>query len=133
MSVCGLFPMCASGAVEAQRALGDLNISARSKRKRAARADTVLFSSWFCPYAQRAWIALEEKGVDYDWVEIDPYERATAAGQYTKKSLQLAEKKRLYPDFVRCCPKGLVPGIRRGEECVWESLVCVEYIDEEKL
>ena len=24
-----------------------------------------LYTSWFCPFAQRAWIALEEKGMDY--------------------------------------------------------------------
>ena len=31
-----------------------------------------LFSSWFCPYAQRAWLALEESGANYSWVEIQP-------------------------------------------------------------
>jgi hypothetical protein len=33
-----------------------------------------LFCSWFCPFAQRAWIALEEKAVKYHYIEINPYE-----------------------------------------------------------
>lgn len=24
-----------------------------------------LYSAWFCPFAQRAWIAAEEKGIKY--------------------------------------------------------------------
>lgn len=39
-----------------------------------AQKQVKLFTSWFCPFAQRAWIALEEKGVDYDYIEINPYE-----------------------------------------------------------
>jgi hypothetical protein len=28
------------------------------------------YSSWFCPFAQRTWIALEESGVNYEWNEV---------------------------------------------------------------
>ena len=45
------------------------------RRQQAAAADTAeitLFASWFCPYAQRAWLALEESGANYSWVEIQP-------------------------------------------------------------
>ncbi|GJP37355.1 hypothetical protein CLOM_g21770 [Closterium sp. NIES-68] len=39
-----------------------------------ASSETVrLFSAWFCPFAQRAWIALEAKGVKYEYIEVDPY------------------------------------------------------------
>ena len=28
------------------------------------------YSSWFCPFAQRTWIALEESKVNYQWNEV---------------------------------------------------------------
>lgn len=90
-----------------------------------------LFSSWFCPYAQRAWIALEEKGVDYEIVSIIPYVAdASKPGGLSKNPLSLEEKKKKYPEFIAASPKGLVPAIQRGEDRIYESLVCVEYVDE---
>src|SRR5271169_2686361 len=58
------------------------------------------FFSWFCPYVQhwqraltdkvqRAWIAVEEKQADYEYIEIQPYHK-------TKQLLDVN-------------PKGLVP------------------------
>ena len=52
---------------------------------------TVLYCSWFCPYAQRAWVALEEKGVEYQYVEINPYEAGQQPGAYTKIALSIEE------------------------------------------
>jgi len=34
-----------------------------------------LFSAWYCPFAQRAWIGLVHKKVSFDYVETDPYEK----------------------------------------------------------
>jgi len=85
-----------------------------------AHADVTFFSSWFCPYAQRAWIALEEKGVAYKYVEINPYE--IGADGDTKRALSLEQKRERYPEFVRCSPRGLVPALNHGKP-VWESLV----------
>lgn len=34
-----------------------------------------LYCAWFCPFAQRAWIALEAKGVDFEYIEQDPYNK----------------------------------------------------------
>lgn len=42
--------------------------------KSSDSAAITLFCSWFCPFAQRAWIALEEKNVSYQYVEVNPYE-----------------------------------------------------------
>lgn len=42
------------------------------------------FCSWFCPFAQRAWIALEEKGVNYRYHEINPYEVRQCASEAAK-------------------------------------------------
>ena len=81
-------------------------------------ADLKLYSSWFCPYAQRVWIALEEKGINYQYNEINPYEtESTTSGDqnsssnYTKIALSLTEKRIRYPKFIESSPKGLVPAI----------------------
>ncbi|KAK7098832.1 uncharacterized protein [Littorina saxatilis] len=71
---------------------------------------TKLFSAWFCPFAQRSWIALLEKGVDFELVEIDPYNKT--------------------PEFLAVNPRGLVPTLVNNKKSVYESLVLNEYIDE---
>jgi glutathione S-transferase len=64
----------------------------------------------FCPFVHRVWIALELLGVDYRYVEVDPY----------KKTQELLEVN----------PKGLVPALKIGEEgkCLGESTVILEYL-----
>ncbi|KAL5489208.1 hypothetical protein EMCRGX_G018275, partial [Ephydatia muelleri] len=69
-----------------------------------------LYCSWFCPYAQRAWIAFLEKGVDFEYVEVDPYNKT--------------------PEWLAINPNGLVPTIRHKGVSVWESPICVQYVDE---
>ena len=99
--------------------------------------DFILYSSWFCPFAQRAWIAAEESGASYKWVEINPYQvDAAKPGGYTKIALPLEEKKRLMPEFMQASPRGLVPALRidaAGQDkkniLLWESLPIAEYID----
>lgn len=34
-----------------------------------------LYSAWYCPFAQRAWMGLLHKGTDFDYLEVDPYEK----------------------------------------------------------
>ena len=31
------------------------------------------YSAWDCPFAQRAWMALLHKGLDFKYIEVDPY------------------------------------------------------------
>mmetsp|Transcript_53250 Transcript_53250/g.113138 ORF Transcript_53250/g.113138 Transcript_53250/m.113138 type:complete len:251 (-) Transcript_53250:52-804(-) len=85
-----------------------------------APKEVELLSAWFCPYAQRAWIALEERCPGRFAVTESMKIRPPSTFE---KSPMLLEKN----------PKALVPVIldRRGnaEAVVCESLTCVEYID----
>ncbi|KAL9185472.1 hypothetical protein ACHAXT_003249 [Thalassiosira profunda] len=84
--------------------------------------DVELLSGWFCPYAQRAWIAMEEK----------------CPGTFTVTNAMEVKPPRSFekaPLLVEKNPKALVPVLidrRGGEEevVVCESLICVEYVDE---
>lgn len=108
---------------------GERTIRLRS----AAREDLTLYCSWFCPFAQRAWIALEELDIPYRWVEVNPYlVDPKEPGGYSKRSLTLPEKAELLPDFIRASPRGLVPALEESENGfkVWESTVVVEYLDD---
>lgn len=89
-----------------------------------------ILSGWFCPYAQRAWMALEEK----------------CAGKYTlteaMENIPAQKCMIKLPLLLEKNPNGKVPVIldrsgRKGENdkddeevIVYESLICVEYIDE---
>jgi glutathione S-transferase len=62
---------------------------------------------------------------------VDP----SQPGGYTKKSLSLSEKQKLYPDFIATSPRGLVPALSHrtvdgAERIVWESLPAAEYVDQ---
>ena len=82
-----------------------------------------LYSAWFCPFAQRAWIALNYRRVPYELVESLSWH---ADGAYKKNE-----------DLLQHNPTGLVPTIvPHGEaadghsRAVHESTVCVELADE---
>ncbi len=69
-----------------------------------------LVSHPLCPYVQRAAIALSEKGVGFQRVDID-----------------LADK----PDwFLAISPLGKVPLLRVGDATIFESSVILEYLEE---
>eukprot|EP00434_Breviolum_minutum_P030446 symbB.v1.2.026925.t1/scaffold2698.1/size85437/1 len=90
--------------------------------KRAAESGLEFFSAWFCPYAQRAWIALEHHGLKYNKVEgLLPDAPCSQDFKGYKK----------HPRLLELNPKGLVPTLcEDGMPPVYESAVCVEYIDE---
>ncbi len=69
-----------------------------------------LISHALCPYVQRAAIALSEKSVDYERIDID-----------------LANK----PDwFLQISPLGKTPVLKVGENAIFESAVLLEYLEE---
>ncbi len=69
-----------------------------------------LISHDLCPFVQRAAIALEEKGVAFERINID-----------------LANK----PDwFLKISPLGKVPLLKVGDSVIFESAVILEYLEE---
>src|SRR5689334_7503095 len=69
-----------------------------------------LVSHHLCPYVQRAAIALDEKGVTFERINID-----------------LANK----PDWFKAIsPLGKVPLLQVGDAVIFESAVILEYLEE---
>jgi glutathione S-transferase len=69
-----------------------------------------LVSHKLCPYVQRAVIALTEKGVEFERIDID-----------------LANK----PDwFLKISPLGKTPVLLVGDTAIFESAVILEYLEE---
>src|SRR6202012_4287840 len=69
-----------------------------------------LISHKLCPYVQRAVIALAEKGVPFERIDID-----------------LANK----PDwFLKISPLGKTPVLVVGDHAIFESAVILEYLEE---
>jgi glutathione S-transferase len=69
-----------------------------------------LISHRLCPYVQRAVIALAEKGVPFERIDID-----------------LANK----PDwFLKVSPLGRTPVLMVGDHAIFESAVILEYLEE---
>ena len=65
------------------------------------------------PFVQRVWIALQYKGLEYQYIEVDPY----------KKPESLMELN----------PRGLIPALRHGEWRCYESAVLMEYVCDDNL
>lgn len=82
----------------------------RTVQEHQEQQQLALYSSWFCPFAQRVWIALEAKALQYKYVEIDPYNKS--------------------PEFLALNPRGLVPVLGHGRRLVYESLIVMEYLED---
>ncbi|KAG9255025.1 uncharacterized protein F5Z01DRAFT_620901 [Emericellopsis atlantica] len=79
-------------------------------KKHSRDSDLKLYSACFCPFSQRVWIALEAKGIAYQYCEIDPYRRPVPT------------------PFLEANPRGLTPAIRQGDWACAESAVILEYV-----
>jgi len=64
----------------------------------------------YSPFVQRVWIALELKGLNYQYIEVDPYKKPQA--------------------LLEVNPRGLVPGLRHGDWGIGESTVIMEYLED---
>ncbi|KAF3886441.1 MULTISPECIES: glutathione S-transferase family protein [Nostocales] len=72
--------------------------------------DITIYSAVVCPFAHRTRLALLEKGIEFNLVEIDLQNKPA--------------------DFTDVSPYGKVPAIKHGNERVWESAIINEYLEE---
>ncbi|KXN85608.1 Glutathione S-transferase omega-1 [Leucoagaricus sp. SymC.cos] len=85
-------------------------VAAETVAKHQDPQDVVFWAGWFCPFVQRVWIALEERGIPYQYKEVNPYKK---------------EK-----HFLDINPKGLVPAVEYQGKALYESLVLLEFLEE---
>lgn len=69
-----------------------------------------IYSAQVCPYAHRSRLALLEKGIPFELIEIDLQNKP--------------------PQFQEISPYGKVPAIKHGAKRVWESAIINEYLEE---
>mmetsp|Transcript_6432 Transcript_6432/g.23860 ORF Transcript_6432/g.23860 Transcript_6432/m.23860 type:complete len:283 (-) Transcript_6432:2662-3510(-) len=108
-------------------------MSAAAAATRAAKPSFKYFSAWFCPYAHRATIALEHhsKHLTYEWIESLGWEKRPAHEDKSDTPHEWWYHWKS-PELLKHNPSGLIPTlVERGtSRSVFESLVCVEYVDE---
>ncbi|KAF2800775.1 glutathione S-transferase [Melanomma pulvis-pyrius CBS 109.77] len=76
----------------------------------AAENPLKLYSGWFCPFVQRVWIALEEKKIPYQYIEVNPYHKPAS--------------------LLALNPRGLVPTLQYNNKPLYESAVLVQFLDD---
>lgn len=85
-------------------------LAAKTVEKHQGPQELVFYAGWFCPFVQRTWIALEERGIPHQYKEVNPYKK---------------EK-----HFLDINPKGLVPAIEYHGKALYESLVLCEFLED---
>ncbi|CAE7479473.1 GSTU19 [Symbiodinium natans] len=91
----------------------------------------------FLRYWTELWRTYEQRMGSEAWAaEPSKYRLLTAAHMHVPrqkyKTLKKTKKElhRLYPDFVACSPRGLLPALDNGGEHVYDSIVLLEYVHE---
>jgi glutathione S-transferase len=69
-----------------------------------------IYSAALCPFAHRSRLALLEKGVPFELIEIDLQNKPA--------------------NFLEISPYGKVPVLKHGDHQIWESAIVNEYLEE---
>jgi glutathione S-transferase len=74
------------------------------------------YSAWYCPFAQRSWMALVYKDIDFDLIEVDPYD-------LTDSWLEISRGAALVPVVVQANGDG-------SDTTIVESNRILEYLED---
>ncbi|KAF2263501.1 glutathione S-transferase [Lojkania enalia] len=85
-------------------------LAAQTARAHSAPQSLKLYSGWFCPFVQRTWILLEEKHIQYQYIEVNPYHKSES--------------------LLKLNPRGLVPTLQYDDKPLYESSVVCEFLEE---
>ncbi|KAL6305201.1 glutathione-S-transferase [Sparassis latifolia] len=85
-------------------------LAAQTVEKHQQPQDLIFYAGWFCPFVHRSWIALEEKGIPYQYKEVNPYKKEN--------------------HFLEINPKGLVPAVEYKGKALYESLIICEFLED---
>jgi glutathione S-transferase len=69
-----------------------------------------IYSAILCPFAHRVRLTLQAKGIQFELIEIDLQNKPA--------------------NFLEISPYGKVPVLKHGDNCIWESAIVNEYLDE---
>ena len=75
-----------------------------------------LYNAWYCPFAQRAWMALVFKDIDFELIEVDPYDA-------TKWWVKVSRGAELVPVLVQANGDG-------SDTTIVESNRILEYLED---
>ncbi|KAE8146065.1 hypothetical protein BDV25DRAFT_133244 [Aspergillus avenaceus] len=95
-------------------------LAAMTVMNHSGENDLKLYGSCFCPFVQRVWIALEAKGIPYQYLEVDPYQKPqslldledlnTGPSLLPPADAKLRAHCRLWADFIN---RHIVPNFYR--------------------
>ena len=54
--------------------------------------------AWYCPFAQRAWMTLLHKGIDFEYIEVDPYRQSRWWLEISRNSAKVPVIEAVDPD-----------------------------------
>ena len=75
------------------------------------------YFAWYCPFAQRAWLTLLHKRLDFEYIEVDPYRKSQWWLEISRKSAKV-------PVIVQ-------PNVNdEGETTVIDSTRIVEFLED---
>lgn len=75
-----------------------------------------LYNAWYCPFAQRAWMTLVHKNINFEYIEVDPYDKS-------KSWLTISRGAAMVPVLIQ-------PNDDGSETTIVESNRVLEYLED---
>ena len=74
------------------------------------------YNAWYCPFAQRAWMTLVHKDIDFEYIEVDPYDKS-------ESWLKISRGAGMVPVLIQ-------PNDDGSETTIVESTRVLEYLED---